>query len=102
MGIHFACFLAFHSSVVISQSSERILPETYPRSCVETTRMPCLSDIRRDASFATAFVTRSTGKFRTLNQYSVTASHASVINPCPCHWVPIQNPRFVDSPFTKL
>lgn len=57
-----------HSSAVISQISAMKCPETKSRSSMATTRMPCFSEILRDAVFATALGIRSTGNFRTLNQ----------------------------------
>ena len=65
-------------------------------------RMPCFSEMRRDAVFAIAFGTRSTWNFSVLNQKSVTASLASVISPWPCQGRPSQKPRFSCSPRIRL
>ena len=50
--------------------------------------------MRRDGALAIAFGSRSTENFSVSNQYSVTASHASLTKPCPCQGKPSQNPRF--------
>src|SRR6476659_3953261 len=95
-------FRARHSSAVISHNSLGSLPETYSRSSRAITRMPCLSEMLREAVLATALGDRRTGNFSTSNQYSVTASQASVMYPCPCHGGASQKPRLWFSAFIRL
>ena len=61
---HFDRRRACHSSAVISQISAGNLPETNSRSSVATMRIPCLSEMRRDASLAIAFGDSQDRKFQ--------------------------------------